>query len=55
MAIAFILGGMIGGFWVLGIEFLDKTIKTTKDMENKLGLRVLGGIPEYNLESEVEE
>jgi len=55
MAVAFVLGGMIGGFAVLGMEFLDKSIKTTKDMENKLGLRVLGAIPEYALESEVEE
>lgn len=55
MAVAFVLGGMIGGFVVLGMEFLDKTIKTTKDMENKLGLRVLGAIPEYAMESEVEE
>ena len=55
MAVAFVLGGMIGGFAVLGMEFLDKTIKSTRDMENKLGLRVLGAIPEYDLESEVEE
>lgn len=55
MAVAFVLGGMIGTFIVLGVEYLDKSIKTTKDMEQKLGLRVLGAIPEYDIESEVEE
>ncbi|MFW5895067.1 MAG: YveK family protein [Bacillota bacterium] len=55
MAVAFVLGGMIGTFIVLGVEYLDKSIKTTRDVEQKLGLRVLGAIPEYDLESEVEE
>lgn len=55
MAVALVLGGMIGAFIVLGMEYLNNSIKTAKDMENKLGLRVLGEIPEYHLEEEVEE
>ena len=55
MAVAFVLGGMIGTFAVLGIEYLDKSIKTTRDVEQKLGLRVLGAIPEYDIDSEVDE
>ena len=54
LAIGIVLGGMIGVFSVFVIEFLDKTVKTTKDIENKLGLRVLGVIPDYALE-EVED
>ncbi len=55
MSIGIILGGMIGVFGVFGLEFLDKSIKTSKDIENKLKLRVLGVIPEYHLDDEVEE
>lgn len=55
MAVGVVLGGMIGAFIVLGFEYLNRTIKTTKDMENKLGLSVLGEIPEYALEEEVVE
>ncbi len=55
MAVAFVLGGMVGAFTVLGMEFLNRSIKTAKDMEQKLGLRVLGEIPEYDIEEEVEE
>lgn len=52
MAIAVVLGGMIGVFGIFVLEFLDKTIKTTKDIETKLGLRVLGAIPDYELEED---
>mgnify|MGYP000895392997 FL=1 len=45
-----LLGGIIGVGLVLGIEFLDKNIKNTKDVENILNLRVLGSIPEYYME-----
>ncbi len=55
MAIGIILGGMVGVFGVFTIEFLDKTIKTGKDIEKKLNLRVLGTIPEYEMEKEVDE
>lgn len=54
IAIGFILGGIVGVGAIFIIEFLDKTIKTTKDMEQKLDLRVLGIIPDYqfNLEGD---
>ncbi|MFP4078861.1 MAG: YveK family protein [Candidatus Izemoplasmataceae bacterium] len=55
MAVAFVLGGMIGTFTVLGMEYLNRTVKSSRDMETKLNLRVLGEIPEYGLEEEVEE
>ncbi len=54
MVIGVILGGIIGVFAVFMIEFLDKTIKTTSDIENKLGLRVLGMIPDYPIDEEDE-
>ncbi len=47
LAIGILLGGMIGVGVVLAIEFLDKNIKTGKDVENVLGLRLLGLIPIY--------
>lgn len=50
MAIGVVLGGMVGVFAVFMIEFFDKSIKTTKDIEGKLGLRVLGLIPDYDIE-----
>jgi len=55
LAVGFVLGGLIGVLGVMGIEFFDKTVKTSKDLENKLKLRVLGTIPEYEMEAEVEE
>ncbi|MFH5882088.1 YveK family protein [Liberiplasma polymorphum] len=55
LAIGIILGGMIGVFVVFIIEFLDRTVKTTKDVESKLGIRALGLIPDYNMEDEVDE
>lgn len=55
MSIGLILGVMIGAFAVFLIEFFDKSIKTSKDIENKLELRVLGVIPEYVIDEVVEE
>lgn len=52
VAIGFVLGALVGIMGIFGIEFLDKTIKTPKDIENKLGLRVLGVVPNYDLEEE---
>jgi len=54
MAIGVVLGGMIGVFGVFIIEFFDKTIKSTKVIEQRLGLRSLGTIPEYDMGDEVE-
>lgn len=55
LAVGLVLGGMIGVLSVMGIEFFDKSVKTSKDLENKLDLRVLGTIPEYEMEKEVKE
>ncbi len=55
MIIGLVLGGMIGVFGVFVVEFFDKTIKTTKDVETKLGLRVVGIIPDYDMYQEVVE
>ena len=52
LAVGILLGGMIGVGIVLAFEFLDKNIKTGKDIENILGLRLLGTIPDYDMEEE---
>ena len=52
IAVGILLGGMIGVGLVLGFEFLDKNIKTGKDVENILGLRLLGLIPDYDVDGE---
>ena len=49
LAVGILLGGMIGVGLVLGFEFLDKNIKRGKDVENILGLRLLGIIPDYDM------
>ena len=54
MAIGVVLGGMLGVFTVFVIEFLDRTIKKPKDIENKLKLRVIGVVPDYEVELESE-
>ena len=50
MAIGVVLGGMVGVFAVFMIEFLDRSVKSTKDIENKLKLRIMGVIPDYDVE-----
>jgi capsular polysaccharide biosynthesis protein len=50
MAIGVVLGGMIGVGIVLAVEFLDKKLRYPKDIEEKLGLRLLGTIPFYDIE-----
>jgi len=52
IAVGVLLGGMIGVGIVLAFEFLGKTIKTGKDIEDILGLRLLGTIPNYYMEEE---
>ncbi len=49
IVIGVLLGGVLGLGFVLAIEFLDRDVKTSKDVENKLGLRLLGMVPEYDL------
>ncbi|KGX93918.1 capsular polysaccharide biosynthesis protein [Pontibacillus halophilus JSM 076056 = DSM 19796] len=46
MAIAFVLGAMIGVGLAFLLEYLDNTIKTEEDVEKVLGLPVLGVISE---------
>ncbi len=45
MAIAGVLGLMVGIFLVFLLEYLDNTIKTPDDVEKYLGLPVIGTIP----------
>jgi len=53
LAVGILLGGMIGVGIVLAIEYLDKDIKKGKDIEKYLGLRLLGTIPDYDMDEEV--
>lgn len=50
MAIGLVLGGMVGVGIVLALEFLDRKLRYPKDIEQKLGLRLLGTIPHYDVE-----
>jgi capsular polysaccharide biosynthesis protein len=52
IAVGILLGGMIGVGLVLVIEFMDKHIRTPKDIETYLGLKVLGTIPDYYMGEE---
>jgi len=45
IAIAAVLGVMLGGFLVFFLEYLDNTIKTLTDVEKHLDLPVIGMIP----------
>lgn len=49
MAIAGVLGLMIGVFIAFLLEYLDKTIKTPEDVENHLKLSVIGAIPKVDI------
>ena len=55
VVIGIILGGIVGVGIIFVIEFLDKSIKTPDDVERRLGLRMLAIIPDYKMESEIEE
>jgi len=39
---------MISVFIVFLVEYFDNTVKTVDDVENKLGLPVLGSIPVFD-------
>lgn len=47
LAIAFVLGIMVSIGLIFLLEYLDTTIKTEKDIENYLGLSVIGTIPSH--------
>lgn len=53
IAIGFVLGGMLSVITVLAFEFLDRSVKTSKDLENSLGIRLLTSISDYKVENEV--
>ncbi len=50
VAIAAVLGIMIGLFVVFLIEYLDNKIKTPQDIEKQLGLPLLGVIPNESID-----
>lgn len=52
LAIGGVLGLMIGVFGVFILEFMDPSIKSSKDIDHKLQLRVLGVIPSYDTKKE---
>ncbi len=54
MVISILLGGIIGVGIVFIFEIFDKTIKSPVDIEERLGLRLLAMIPEYQMEQEIE-
>ena len=49
IAIAAVLGMMIGLFVVFVLEYLDNKIKTPQDIEKHLGLSVIGVIPNEDM------
>ncbi|QGQ48281.1 YveK family protein [Metabacillus sediminilitoris] len=53
MAIALVVGLMAGVGIAFLLEYLDNTIKTEQDIENQLGLPVLGAITKINMEGEL--
>lgn len=55
VVIGTLLGGIIGVAVVLMAEFLDKTLKTPQDIEDRLKLRLLTMIPVYDMEEESED
>ena len=55
MAIAFVVGLMAGVGLAFLLEYLDNTIKTEQDIENQLGLPVLGAITTINMEEDMKD
>ncbi|WP_394186706.1 YveK family protein [Metabacillus halosaccharovorans] len=55
MAIALVVGAMVGVGIAFLLEYLDNTIKTEQDIENQLGLPVLGAITTINMDDDVKE
>lgn len=53
MAIALLVGLMAGVGLAFLLEYLDNTIKTEQDIENRLGLPVLGAITTINMDGEM--
>jgi capsular polysaccharide biosynthesis protein len=55
MAIALVVGLMAGVGVAFLLEYLDNTIKSEQDIENQLGLPVLGAITTINMDDELKE
>lgn len=55
LAIGLLLGGMLGVLAAFLLEFLDDTIKTPEDVEQKLKLAVLGIIPKLGQKETIAE
>lgn len=53
MAIALVVGLMAGIGLAFLLEYLDNTIKTEQDIENQLGLPVLGAITTINMDEDM--
>jgi succinoglycan biosynthesis transport protein ExoP len=49
MAVALVLGLMVSVGLAFLLNYLDNTVKTPKDVEDNLGLPILGQIPFYNI------
>ncbi len=54
VVIGVILGGIVGVGVIFIVEICDRTVKYPSDIEKRLGLRVLGTIPNYHMEEEIE-
>jgi capsular polysaccharide biosynthesis protein len=52
IAIALVVGVMAGVGIAFLLEYLDNTIKTEEDIQNLLGLPILGAIPKISVEDE---
>lgn len=53
MAIALVVGLMAGVGLAFLLDYLDNTIKTEQDIENQLGLPVLGAITTINMDDDI--
>lgn len=49
-----VLGGMTGVGLIVLLDVLDTKVKSTKDLEQKVGIRLLGVIPNYHMDEEEE-
>ena len=49
IAIAVFAALVLAAGLVFGLEYLDNTIRTTEDVEKRLGLTILGTIPEFKM------
>lgn len=55
VVIGVLLGGILGVGIIFIMEMVDKTVKSPQDIEQKLGLRLLAAIPDYEMPEEIEQ